>query len=152
MVDGRQDGESLLKKVAGLGLTADNLSNLIEQGFIAALDTAAAPAISFTDLPEAATAAVPQAASGEEIDPVAQFQAVHAFYNQTIRGTIGFRGVGLQLKVEKANSIDDLRALRRPFLETVLKLRGVELTRSLRDRLDQLLGGEPEFMVLPDDY
>ncbi len=68
-----------------------------------------------------------------------QFQAVTNFFNETIRSTIGLRGFAMQLKVERASNMDDLRALRNPYLEAVLKSKGPELERSLRNRLDQLL-------------
>ena len=53
--------------------------------------------------------------------------------------SIGLRGYTLQLKVEKAGSIDEFRALRDPYLEAVLKAKGKEIARSVRTRLDQLL-------------
>jgi NaMN:DMB phosphoribosyltransferase len=68
-----------------------------------------------------------------------QFEAIYHFYTETIKSTIGLRGYGLQLKVEKAASIDDFRALRQAYLEAVLKAKGNEMARSLRSRLDQLL-------------
>jgi hypothetical protein len=87
----------------------------------------------------------PQAAPAAEIvDGPRQFQAIYQFYTETIKSTIGLRGYSLQLKVEKAGSIDDFRALRDPYLEAVLKAKGNEVARSLRARLDQLLYiGEP---------
>lgn len=71
-----------------------------------------------------------------------QFQALTNFFNETIRSTIGLRGFTMQLKVERASTIADLRALREPYLEAVLKSKGPELERSLRLRLDQLLSLE----------
>ena len=68
-----------------------------------------------------------------------QFQALYNFFNETIRSAIGLRGYGMQLKVERAVSIDDFRALRQPYLDAVLKAKGPELEHSLRNRLDQLL-------------
>ncbi|AMP00909.1 hypothetical protein CAter10_3394 [Collimonas arenae] len=52
---------------------------------------------------------------------------------------IGLRGYGLQLKVERASSVQDFRELRQAYLEAVLKSKGEEIARSLRGRLDQLL-------------
>ncbi|MES2832155.1 MAG: hypothetical protein V4695_09195 [Pseudomonadota bacterium] len=67
-----------------------------------------------------------------------QFQAITSFFTETIRSAIGLRGFTMQLKVERASTIADLRALRDPYLEAVLKSKGPELERSLRNRLDQL--------------
>jgi hypothetical protein len=76
-------------------------------------------------------------------DSPERFRALYDFYNQTIKSTIGLRGIALQLKVEKAAGIDDFRALRLQYLQAVLKARGREMAVSLRDRLDQQLGGKP---------
>lgn len=150
LVDGKQRTEALLAKVVGLGLSEENITALIENGFIqiSAGPPAAepVPAISTPVVeavpPESANkASVPQ---GILADGETQFSALYHFYTETIKSTIGLRGYGLQLKVERANSIDDFRELRRPYLEAVLKAKGKEMARSLRDRLDQLLYlGEP---------
>lgn len=68
-----------------------------------------------------------------------QYQALYNFFNETIRSAIGLRGYGLQLKVERATTIADFRAMRQAYLEGVLKAKGPELEHSLRNRLDQLL-------------
>lgn len=89
--------------------------------------------------PAPADAVVPEVAAGA----AAQFQSLYDFYNQTIKSTLGLRGMLLQLKAEKCASVADFAALRQPYLEAVLKARGREMALSLRDRLDQLLGGRP---------
>ena len=68
-----------------------------------------------------------------------QFQMLYNFFNETIKSMLGLRGFTLQLKVERAKSIDDFKILRNPYLEAVLKSKGREIARSLRDRLDMLL-------------
>lgn len=133
LVDGKQTGEELLKKVGGLGLTEQSIDDLLEDGFIQAL-TPSTPVI------EAPVERV-EAAHAENVLPPgqSQFQAIYSFYTATIKSTIGLRGYALQLKVEKASSIADFRALRQPYLEAVLRARGNEMARSLQARLDQLL-------------
>jgi hypothetical protein len=86
------------------------------------------------------------------MDRAERFRALSEFFNQTIKSTLGLRGLMLQLKAEKCANIDEFRLLRQPYLEAVLKARGAELALSLRDRLDMLLGGPPEHdgFVLPD--
>lgn len=102
--------------------------------------------------PAAELPMAPRAAVVVAMDDAERFRALYAFYNQTIKSTMGLRGLMLQLKVEKASGIDDLRALRPAYLDGVLKAKGREMTLSLRDRLDQLLGGPPaaDDFVLPD--
>ena len=76
---------------------------------------------------------------------------LYAFYNRSIKAALGLKGVMMQLKVEKAIGIEGLRALRTPFLEAVIKAKGGAVAVSLRDELDQLLGGAPadDEVVIP---
>lgn len=150
LVDGKQRTDALLAKVVGLGLSEENIAALIENGFI---QISASPTAAELAPASSAPAAEPVQPESESKTPVpqgiladgeTQFSALYHFYTETIKSTIGLRGYGLQLKVERANSIDDFRELRRPYLEAVLKAKGKEMARSLRDRLDQLLYlGEP---------
>jgi hypothetical protein len=68
-----------------------------------------------------------------------QFREVYTFFNETIKSVLGLRGFTLQMKVERAGTLDDFKKLRQPYLEAVLKSKGREMARSLRDRLDYLL-------------
>jgi hypothetical protein len=84
-------------------------------------------------------------------DTVALSGALHAFYNRSIKAALGLRGMMLQLKVEKADGIEQLRELRTPFLEAVVKAKGADMATALRDELDALLGGapHPDPVVIP---
>jgi hypothetical protein len=174
MIDGRHSLGELLKNVAGMGLTEDNVNELLDQQYITlvsggeAANEAQGPAegamAAPARLPPSAAARARLAArnraaaamKSEQIegpssvltteaadDSVAQFQHLADFYNQTIKSTLGLRGMLLQLKAEKCATIEDFAALRQPYLEAVLKTKGREMTLSLRDRLDQYLGGRP---------
>ncbi|WP_247869614.1 MULTISPECIES: hypothetical protein [Oxalobacteraceae] len=138
MIDGKQSSEELLKKVSGIGLNAESLAELEKNGFIQSVVTAA-PAPAPVAPPAQAPAAAPAPGAGVLPAGQSQFEAIYHFYTETIKSTIGLRGYTLQLKVEKAASIDEFRQLRNPYLEAVLKAQGKEMARSLRDRLDQLL-------------
>jgi hypothetical protein len=107
----------------------------------ALLDAAGPSTVLMDEAPEPAP--VQAEAPAAPVNSAAQFQALYDFYNQTIKSTLGLRGMMLQLKVEKCANVGDFAALRQPYLEAVLKARGREMTLSLRDRLDQLLGGRP---------
>jgi len=164
MVDGRHTATDLLAKVAGLGLNQENLQELIDQHYIIMVGIGesflkppparVAPPVQEVERPQPPKAAAVAPPPAEVMDEGQRFQALYDFYNQTIKSTIGLRGFSLQLKVEKAISIDDFRMLRRPYLEAVLKTKGNEMARSLRDRLDHLLGGKPEHesVILPGDW
>ena len=81
----------------------------------------------------AAAGAAAAARRGRRRQPPSAIRALYDFYNQTIKSTIGLRGIGLQLKVEKAAGIADFRALRLPYLQAVLKAKGREMALSLRE-------------------
>lgn len=138
MVDGKQTDEDLLKKVAGIGLSADSITELLDNGFIQAAAQLQPEPANAAPIQPAAPAEASQAPT-QAPDAASQFQAIYQFYTETIKSTIGLRGYSLQLKVEKAGSIEEFRALRDPYLEAVLKAKGKELARSLRARLDLLL-------------
>jgi hypothetical protein len=131
LVDGHRAEDELLRNVAGLGLTSSALQELLDQGYILL-------AASYASLPEPApepvveTVAVPT-------DQVQQFRSVYDFYNKTIKSTMGLRGFPLQLKVEKAASVDELRQLRDPYVEAVQKAKGRDTATLLAQQLDQLL-------------
>lgn len=132
LVDGRRTVEELLHHVAGIGLHGEALAELLEHGYI----------VPATGDDPAATVAV-TVAGPPAPKPPTQFQAVYDFYNNTIKNTIGLRGFTLQLKVEKACNIDDLRELRQPYIEAVQKARGGEIATALARKLDELLAATP---------
>jgi hypothetical protein len=89
--------------------------------------------------PERAAPVTPAVLVELSVDETERFKAVHRFYNETIRSGLGLRGFALQLKVERADTLDDLRALREPYLEAVKKIQGQETARALDARLMSLL-------------
>ncbi|TFW16095.1 hypothetical protein [Duganella callida] len=137
LVDGRRPEDELLRNVAGLGLTASALQELLDGGYIVlATSYASLSEPEPEPLPEAEAAPLPGLPTPEQ---VRQFQSVYDFYNKTIKSTMGLRGFTLQLKVEKAGSVDDLRQLRTPYLEGVTKAKGRDTAALLVQQLDQLL-------------
>ena len=133
LIDGRRSEQELLRNVAGLGLGAGALAELLEHGYIVL-------ASSYASLAEPSIVEASPAAQVPEPAQIAQFQSIYDFYNNTIKNTIGLRGFTLQLRVEKANSVADLRELRHPYIEAVRKARGSETAAALARQLDQLLG------------
>ncbi|WP_373990272.1 hypothetical protein [Duganella sp. BuS-21] len=133
LVDGHRAEEELLRNVAGLGLTASALQELLEQGYILL-------AASYASLPEQeAGPEITVPAPTPQADQVQQFRSVYDFYNKTIKSTMGLRGFPLQMKVEKAASVDELRQLRNPYVEAVQKAKGRDTATLLAQQLDQLL-------------
>ena len=136
MVDGKQTVADLLKKVSGLGLGEQSIQDLLEQELIGPV--AAAIQAEPAEIPPA-TVAEQAGTAQPEMNESQRFQMLYNFFNETIKSAIGLRGYALQLKVERAANIDDFKQLRQAYLEAVLKSKGREMARSLRDRLDQLL-------------
>ncbi|MEB0139498.1 MULTISPECIES: hypothetical protein [unclassified Undibacterium] len=133
MVDGKQSATQLLARVAALGLDESNVAELIANDYIAALPV----------LPEPVTVVTVQAErtenNTEHARELAQIEAIYTFFNETIKSMLGLRGFALQLKAERAQTLDDFKKLRHPYIEAILKSKGRETARSLRDRLDHLL-------------
>jgi hypothetical protein len=140
LIDGHRSEDELLRNVAGLGLTADALDQLLTQQFVV-------PAASYATLTEprvpAPPVAPPLAAPAPPPRPIAQFQSIYDFYNKTIKSNIGLRGFTLQLKVEKAGSVEELRALRDPYMTALHKAKGADVATALARQLDVLFGEVP---------
>lgn len=146
MVDGKQSKNDLLKKIIGLGLNEQNILDLLDQEFIVVLanDTVShllvESEISAVSADEVAQKSIPDAAPlSRDEDAARRFREVYNFFNETIKSNLGLRGFSLQMKVERAGSIQDFIELRRPYIEAILNAKGREMAISLRDRLDQLL-------------
>ena len=178
MIDGHRPLEVLMKNFAPLGLSVDQVGELLKDEFIFLADEGAPAPVPEAELAKAhgpsarARMAARREASARSHDgivhaaagdtPAAEgagaqggmkdaerHVAIHEFYTQTIKSTLGLRGMMLQLKVEKCAGIDDFRELRDVYLEAVLKAKGREMALSLSGRLDQLLGLEQGEKALP---
>ena len=176
MIDGHRSLEVLMKNFGPLGLSVDQVNELLKDEFIylanaglpepmaeadlakahgpsararmAARRESSARSQSHEEAVHAAAGAQSVSASGPDTVAAAGMSdserhiAVHEFYSQTIKSTLGLRCMILQLKVEKCAGIEDFRELRNVYLEAVLKAKGREMALSLSGRLDQLLGIE----------
>lgn len=178
VIDGRHSLGSLLTNLAVLGLSEEQVAQLLRDDYItlvsgAPADDAPQPPALPVARPASSRARMlartrgqaarpAHAAEDEEVeapaaappdDSAERFRALYDFYNQTIKSSIGLRGVVLQLKVEKAASIDDFHLLRLPYLQAVLKAKGRATALGLRERLDALFGAtpEPDPFELPDE-
>jgi hypothetical protein len=156
VVDGKHGTEDILGKFQGTGLGEQSFAELLEQGFIhkavAEPPQAGSPAASQVASQVAAHAnQQPVASEAVPSTGESQYQSLYHFYTETIKSTLGLRGYGLQLKVERAATVEDFRALRDPYVKAVEKARGQEMARSLGDRLDKLLNGEagPRTKAIP---
>lgn len=131
LFDGKQSAEDVLSKINGLGLSQQHIKELVEGGFIAGKTTQAVAQ------PQPKVPAPVQPASQ---DTEAHLQALYAFYSDTIRSAIGLRGYALQLKVERARSVEDFRAMRPDYLAAVRKAQGDAHAEELDRQLLRILG------------
>ncbi len=166
MIDGKRTIDLLMNDLSKMGLSEESFNQLLVEDYIrlvggaaaagsaAATAIAAAAAVPVAPAPVAAAPApvqpppapvVQRAHEAPEMTEGERFRALYDFYNQTIKSIIGLRGFGLQLKVEKCSNTEDFRALRETYLEAVQKAKGSETAMGMRDRLDQLLGGAPDY-------
>ncbi|OFA00482.1 hypothetical protein [Duganella sp. HH101] len=137
LIDGRRTEEELLRNVAGLGLAIAAVHELLAGEYIVLSTSYASMAEAPAEPPAPEPEPAPELPAATQVQ---QFQSVYQFYNQTIKSTIGLRGFTLQLKVEKASSVDELRQLRAPYLEAVQKAKGSDTAAALALQLDRLLG------------
>lgn len=154
LIDGKQTVTDLLKKIVGLGLNEQNIQDLFDQDFIAESQSVNVPVVAALPaaivekdtgdvLEDAKTKATPKLAISDIPEENGRrIQAISKFFNETIKSTLGLRGFTLQMKVERASNMQDFEDLRHAYIEAVLKAKGKEMARSLRDRLDQLLYSE----------
>ncbi len=153
MVDGKQSAAELLRKVQALGLDENSVQELIDGDFISPIKDSVEVVTTLPVTPDALEPVQYQQGSPDpstvstsvsdfplpELSGAEQFQAVYRFFNETIKANLGFRGFALQLKVERAGNLEDFEYLRIPFLEAVMKAKGRDFARNLRDQLDILL-------------
>jgi hypothetical protein len=155
LIDGRQSTGQLLQKIAGLD--EQSINELLDGGFIQDIDdisdiiTVMPIEVDESEVPVAAQEdAVEKDTATEEAasatlalaEGETKFQAIHKFYTDTIRSTLGLRGYNFQLKVDQAKSLDDLRVLHEPYIAAVLKAKGDAVARELHLRLEQLFNVE----------
>jgi len=146
IVDGKHTLEELLKSVQGLGLSQAHLDTLESEGFIVRrTESGETPAVTPVAETKATVAQPTVIANPIALTPeqsAARLMAIRTFFNETVKSNLGLRGFGMQLKVERAETLDDFLQLREPYLEAVEKAKGAELARTLAAKLDQLFSGQ----------
>ncbi|GLC96770.1 hypothetical protein Tamer19_61790 [Cupriavidus sp. TA19] len=151
MVNGERRGQDLLAQVAGMGVGPEAMDMLAAEGLVEPVPEAApaaaavapeAPArtsattadtnlfsvYAMRHAPAAEPAAIPDSAtptqpthSAAEIDA---FQRLYHFYTEVIGQHLGLRGYMLQVKVEKAQDLPALLALRESLHAALLRAKG----------------------------
>ena len=169
LIDGKQTAADLLKKIAGLGLNQQSIEDLLDQEFIVTsqnISPSAAPLLPAAPIPDTDVATDLNPESNSDTTPITdglskplliisenpeenamRFQALSKFFNETIKSTLGFRGFTLQLKVERAANLQEFEDLRNIYIEAILKAKGKDVARGLKDKLDHLLYAQLDSIV-----
>ncbi|WMW80458.1 hypothetical protein RF679_17705 [Undibacterium cyanobacteriorum] len=146
MIDGKHSGEELIRRLATIGLNATHLEELLSAGFIERITQDAA--------------ITPQGAGTKQVAPVASdivskidqsnhpviessnntvnvvtLTTIRQFFTDSIKANLGLRGFTLQLKVERADSIDDFKQLGEDFIETLHNSKGQQFARTIEARM-----------------
>lgn len=128
LIDGQMPAFLLREQGAKMGLPADTLDMLFEQGFIE-VHRATAPA---------ATGAIDETGTGEE--RFSQYSNCRRLMTESVFGALGLRGFLFTLKIEKTGNLDDLRALMPEYQRLLTKAIGDESTQLFVARLREQMG------------
>lgn len=127
LLDGHRGLAQVMADTAGLGVTPDDIQDLIDKGFVEAQGAkAAAP-------PPAPASVAPPAGDGSgssAIDPTERYRIAYPIATKITSG-LGLRGFRLNLQVEAAAGYDGLCDL----LPAIAKAAGEDATRPLRQAL-----------------
>ena len=105
LFDGKRGLPEVLAATAGLGITADDITDLVDKGFLAApLLAVGAPAVSQGNTPES------DEDPSDDRSPKERYRAAYPIATR-LTATLGLRGFQLNLAVESAAGYDDLVAM-----------------------------------------
>ena len=146
MIDGKHGSDELLKRLAAIGLTQENLEELLRLGFIAPVQVSvqvSVPApveLARKDTPQVVEDTKPETKEPtKEITPAEKIANLRQFFTETIKGNLGLRGFTLQLKVERAETLEDFISLSEDYVEALYKAKGQQIARNLEARLQVLI-------------
>ena len=146
MIDGKHSGEELIRRLATIGLNATHLEELISAGFIErirqdvtskAQGTSAKQEVPMTSdmASRIDQSSTPVVESSSEKGEIVTLTTVRQFFTDSIKANLGLRGFTLQLKVERADSIDDFKKIGEDFIETLHNSKGQQFARAVEARM-----------------
>jgi hypothetical protein len=142
MIDGKHGSDELLKRLAAIGLTQENLEELLRLGFIAPVQVSVPAPVELArkDTPQVVEDTKPETKEPtKEITPAEKIANLRQFFTETIKGNLGLRGFTLQLKVERAETLEDFISLSEDYVEALYKAKGQQIARNLEARLQDLI-------------
>lgn len=147
MVDGRKTVEVLRASAVKMGCPENFIESLLAAGLIARVGANAGLAASApTAAPTAAAASrdsIGVAALSVAVQPAqdeyARFRTAKDFMNSAVVNSLGMKAFFFTLKLERAGTIDDLRALVKPFQEALTKATSAAVADALTKQLLEYL-------------
>lgn len=134
LIDGRLPAFMLREQGAKMGLPADTLDLLYDQGFVEARSAAAAAEA-------AAGETLAEGDAGEE--RFAHYTNSRRLMTESVFSALGLKGFLFTLKIEKTGNLDDLRQLIPDYQRLLTKAIGEESALLFVVRLRELMGDQP---------
>jgi hypothetical protein len=142
MADGSKDGAQLLALTAGMGTTIEDLTDLVVKGLIGTGQ--GAPPQAPKVMPQPVTP--PPVVEAWVEEPPETVNARPADYKSAyiagvaLTSGLGFRGFRLNMSMESAANVDEIKSLRPQLLEKLTAAHGEAKARDLLREFDRALG------------
>ena len=130
LIDGSKSIGAIREISVQLGMSAEELDSLEEDGFIARADDIQAQALAQSRLADEAD--VPT-------DEAGRFRVAKKYMNDTAVNVLGFRALFFTLKLEKAGTRADLITLVNEYGNSITKATNLETAKVLARRANELL-------------
>jgi len=132
LVDGAQTEEMLLEGAAGVGAPPDFLAQLVSAGLIERVGGA-------PEAPRAAAAAAPRAPEGKATDSFTRFREAKSFMNSTIVDSLGLKSFMFTMKLERANTLEELSDLVEAYHAALAGAKGEGYASTMTAKLKDML-------------
>jgi hypothetical protein len=143
MADGGKDGAQLLALTAGMGTTVEDLTELVMKGLIVSTGVAS-PKPAAAPAPEPVMVATQPLAPEPPPEPPAATRApdYKTAYTAGVSLTsgLGFKGFRLNMSMESASNVDEIKALRPKLLDVLTSAHGEAKARDMLREFDRALG------------
>jgi hypothetical protein len=130
LFDGQRTATEVLKSTAALGTTPDDVTDLVNKGFLVSADARQAPPAPFADTVPPVDIPTEPADDGPHLSPSERYLLAYPIATQLSSG-LGLRGYKLVLAVDAASGYDDLVALLPRFTEALGESAVAELKKAL---------------------
>ncbi|CAN5188879.1 hypothetical protein BH10PSE16_BH10PSE16_35490 [soil metagenome] len=138
LVDGIRDSSEVIRLAKEAGLPVDALEILLHGGFIdKKFKGSVDPAAMAFELP-----AKPMAPAPKQSDAASKFKGFNALYVYLVEQTkalLGLRGFIYQLRIERATTVLELKALIEPLTQLIAKKHGFQVAQEFMRESERLV-------------